>query len=181
MKNKTLLFFDQEFSGLHQNTTLISLGIVSECGKTFYAEYNDYSVMQCNDWIKENVLANLNLEAYSNNQSLKDWKIKGNSAQIKEALTTWLAQFDKIKMVSDCLAYDWVLFCEIFGGAFGIPENIHYIPVYICTMFEDRDIDPDINREEFADLKNGSIKHNALWDAFVIMECYYRLKKITIK
>jgi DNA polymerase III epsilon subunit-like protein len=34
---KTKIFFDTEFTGLHQKTTLISIGLVSECGKTFYA------------------------------------------------------------------------------------------------------------------------------------------------
>lgn len=50
------LFFDTEFTGLHQNTTLISIGIVSECGKTFYAECLDFDESQVNEWIRENVL-----------------------------------------------------------------------------------------------------------------------------
>ena len=49
------LFFDMEFTGLHKNTTPISIGIVSEGGKTFYAEFTDYDESQCDDWIKENV------------------------------------------------------------------------------------------------------------------------------
>jgi hypothetical protein len=35
------IFFDTEFSGLHKNTTLISIGCISEDGKTFYAELED--------------------------------------------------------------------------------------------------------------------------------------------
>ena len=31
----TKIFLDTEFTGLHQKTTLISLGLVSECGETF--------------------------------------------------------------------------------------------------------------------------------------------------
>ena len=50
---KTKIFFDTEFTGLHQNTTLISIGLVSECGKTFYAEFNDYDFNQVDDWLKE--------------------------------------------------------------------------------------------------------------------------------
>ena len=50
---KTKLFFDTEFTGLHKNTTLISIGIISEDGKTFYAELNDYDINQISDdnWI----------------------------------------------------------------------------------------------------------------------------------
>lgn len=53
------LFFDMEFTGLHKNTTPISIGIVSEDGKKFYAEFADYDRNQCNDWILENVIAHM--------------------------------------------------------------------------------------------------------------------------
>ena len=36
------LFFDTEFTGLHKDTTLVSIGIVSEDGKKFYAEFTDF-------------------------------------------------------------------------------------------------------------------------------------------
>jgi hypothetical protein len=40
MKN-TKLFLDTEFTGLHQNTTLISIGLIADTGDTFYAELTD--------------------------------------------------------------------------------------------------------------------------------------------
>lgn len=40
------VFFDTEFTGLHQKTTLISIGLISEDGKTFYAELTDYDQTQ---------------------------------------------------------------------------------------------------------------------------------------
>lgn len=50
----------------------------------------------------------------------------------------------------------------------------------ICTMFEDRGIDPDISREEFVSDMGGEPievkKHNALYDAIVIKMCYTKLK-----
>ena len=36
----TKIFFDTEFTGLHQKTTLISIGLIAETGETFYAELN---------------------------------------------------------------------------------------------------------------------------------------------
>lgn len=50
------VFFDTEFTGLHKNTTLISLGCVDENGRTFYAEFTDYDKSQVDDWINENVI-----------------------------------------------------------------------------------------------------------------------------
>lgn len=55
------LFFDTEFTGLRKDTTLISIGIVSEDGRKFYAELTDYNENQCNKWINENVVKNLHL------------------------------------------------------------------------------------------------------------------------
>ena len=51
--DKTKVYFDCEFTGLHQNTTLISIGLVSERGNYFYAEFTDYNKDQVNDWIRE--------------------------------------------------------------------------------------------------------------------------------
>ena len=57
------LFFDTEFTGLHKNTTLVSIGIIdSEGSKAFYAELTDYDATQIDDWLRENVISNLLLE-----------------------------------------------------------------------------------------------------------------------
>ena len=52
------IFFDTEFTGLHQNTTLISIGCIDENGRTFYAESTDYDRSQVDDWIQKNVITN---------------------------------------------------------------------------------------------------------------------------
>jgi hypothetical protein len=194
---KTKLFLDLEFTGLHQATTPISLGIISECGKTFYAEFTDYDRTQLNDWLDDNVIPSTWVAIHNPITSMGEvtgenrWADKhvfGSSDYIKPFLEEWLSQFEKIVIWSDCLAYDWVLFNQIWGHAFSIPKNIYYIAMDICTVFEMKGIDPDISREEYCeiftyleekteglheDLK--SIKHNALWDAFIIRECYNKL------
>lgn len=172
----TKIYFDTEFTGLHQKTTLISMGLISECGKKFYAEFTDYDGEQIDNWLEENVIANLTLSRLSNIASLEDWKILGDTKDIKSAITVWLAQFESVEIWSDCLSYDWVLFCQIFGHAFNIPKNVYYIPFDICTLFKAKGIDPDINREQFSGMVDGSKKHNALWDAEVIKGCCEKLQ-----
>jgi hypothetical protein len=44
---------------VHQNTTLISIGLIADTGDTFYAELTDYDPDQIDDWLQENVLNNL--------------------------------------------------------------------------------------------------------------------------
>lgn len=182
----TKIFFDTEFTGLHQNTTLISIGLIAETGQTFYAELTDYDKSQIDEWLQTNVIENqfLNEKEHSYDvmrPSTGDWYFKGISEHLKALLTNWLSQFEKVEMWSDCLAYDWVLFCQLFGHAFNIPSNVYYMPFDICTLFKIKGINPDINRERFSEVVTNEIenksytKHNALWDAKVIKACYEKL------
>lgn len=163
---------------MHQNTTLISIGLVAEDGKTFYAELYDYDKTQVDEWIRDNVIANTSYLKESGNQetasvSMSDYYCPGSTNTIKTALSEWLDQWDHVEMWSDCLAYDWVLFNQLFGHAFNIPKNVYYIPFDICTLMLIKGVDPDINREEFSNMTGD--KHNALHDAKVIKACYEKL------
>ena len=182
--SKTKIFFDTEFTGLHQKTTLISIGLISECGKTFYAELTDYDKSQIDDWLQKNVIDNLILnenEHGLNSSSLNgDNKLYlGKTFDVKLSLQNWFSQFEQVEIWSDCLSYDWVLFNQFFGHAFNIPENVYYIPFDICTLFYAKGIDPDISREEYSGMTKNSVKHNALWDAKVIRECFFKLQNFS--
>ena len=178
---RTRIFFDSEFTWLHQKTTLISIGFVSECGKTFYAEFTDYNKDQIDEWLQKNVINKLihdpGLERYYG--GYETMNVIGKTFDIEIKLRDWFNQFDNVEIWGDCLSYDWVLFCQIFGNAFSIPENVYYIPFDICTLFYEKGIDPDINREEYSEmLNNNNSKHYALWDAKVIKQCFNKLQNI---
>lgn len=175
----TKIFLDSEFTSLRQDTTLISIGLISENGKSFYAEFNDYNqdLIDSDPWLIENVINNLlyNTEYF---KSVADKVIYGNTIQVRIALKEWLRQFDQIEIWSDCLAYDWVLFNDLFGRYYGsLPKNVSYIPFDICTLMKIKGIDPDINREEFINNSVIGKKHNSLYDARVIKACYEKLIK----
>lgn len=161
------VFLDTEFTGLHKGTTLISIGLVAENGDRFYAELDDFDRDQLDPWLSENII-----------DKLTGKNVMGKS-ELAVQLREFLGKYDTVEMWSDCLAYDWVLFNDIFGGAFDIPKNVYYIPFDICTLFKIKGIDPDINREEFAAISaTNAQKHNALWDARVIKACYDRLQEL---
>ena len=172
------IFLDTEFTGLHAKTTLISIGMVAEDGAKFYAELNDYDESQLDDWLRDNVIANLRLDQNSIHEvkyiSGDSLEMTGNANDLKREITQWLYQFDHVEIWSDCLAYDWVLFNNIWGHAFDIPKNIYYIPFDICTLMKIKGIDPDISREEFSGVTGGN-KHNALFDAEVQMKIYNKI------
>lgn len=182
------IYFDTEFTGLHKDTTLISIGLISEDGKTFYAEFNDYDKSQCDKWIHENVINNLFLDIDGvHSDSYSDTKIKGKKSLIKFYLSMWLSQFDGIQLVSDVCHYDMVLFIDIFGSAWDLPKNInpscHDINQDIAEWCNKSEKDAfDLNREHFllysdddSELPIGD-KHNALYDAKVIKGIYEVVK-----
>jgi hypothetical protein len=169
------VFFDTEFTGLHQNTTLISIGLVTEYGEEFYAEFTDYDQSQVDGWLQDNVIANLTIPDEEGEQRVNHFK--GDTAYIREKLESWLTNLGPVEMWSDCLSYDWVLFNQLWGHAFNIPKNVYYIPFDICTMFKLKGEDPDVSREEFAGTSEwaSDSKHNALHDARVIRACFRKL------
>lgn len=172
------IFFDTEFTGLQKNTTLISMGCVTETGETFYAEFKDYDRTQINDWLQENVIRNLCLLSTSEDLPTMTGDGKGNVTiigekwQVARLFWEWVRHFDNVEMWSDVLAYDWFLFRDLFSDGY-YPENVYYIPFDIATLMKIKGVDPDVNREEYAGIEGK--KHNALHDAKVIKACYERL------
>ena len=208
----TRLYFDTEFTGLKQKTTLISIGIVSENGRQFYAEFRDYDRSMVDSWISENVISKLKhtdffakhkkenyhefqdrdngryeVEVVYGNQLPKEFNFSvndstiyecaGSKAFVAEMLKRWISQFGKCELYSDVYAYDWVLFCDLFGGALNIPENVYYIPQDLATSFRQNGIDPDISRAEFADASPVAL-HNALADAWMIKGCFEKIESL---
>lgn len=170
------IYFDTEFTGLHKDTTLISIGCVAQNGAIFYAEFLDYDKEQCDSWINKNVIANLSLPVPIGNEEPYyeairrvtnpvpndlykgyDCIMNGDKKQIKEELLRWLEQFDDaIQFVSDVCHYDFVLLVDIFGNAFNLPEFVnpscHDINQDIARYHSISDFDAfDMRREDFID------------------------------
>lgn len=178
------IFFDTEFTGLHQNTTLVSIGLVSDEGERFYAELTDFDDSQCDEWITKNVLnhlivsGNVKLEAELEQDGMTTTVI-GNKEYVREQLLEWLDNYkDNIQFVSDVCHYDMVLLCDLLaGGAILLPQYINPFCHDLCqdiAMILDISEKAafDISREQLLtdrgiDLPKGQ-KHNALYDAEVI-------------
>ena len=171
------IFFDTEFTGLRKDTTLISIGLVAENGEEFYAEFSDYNDCLVDAWIKENVIDNLYCT-----KGITDAPnyYYGTKWEIREYLENWLRQFSSVELVSDVCHYDMVLFIDIFGDAFSIPENVcpccydinQDIASYYGISLEEAF---DMSREkiiEDANIEISGDKHNALYDAKVISFIY---------
>ena len=88
------IYFDTEFTGLHQRTTLNSIGLISETGKTFYGEFADYDKTQIDEWIQKDVIDNTLFLKKDNNitfssTSLDEYCHVGASNGITSDLKDW--------------------------------------------------------------------------------------------
>lgn len=184
------VFFDTEFTGLHKNTSLISLGLVDEDGRVFYAEFCDYDKSQVGDWVRDNVIKHL-MHSGSDGISSAGWLkdehcmvVYGDRNFVVKHLKVWLSKYQNVQLVSDVCHYDMVLFIDLFGSAFDLPSNVcpscHDINQDIADYMGISEKEAfDINRELFLGPYISNIKgkkHNALYDAKVIKGIYNKIK-----
>lgn len=180
----SVVFLDTEFTGLHQSTTLISLALYIDEQNYFYAELNDYDPSQVFEWLEEHVLPKLIFkQEHAAYIEISDTQIqmKSRTEEVREQLKEWLAHYEIIEIWADVMAYDWVLFCQLFGGAFNIPDNVFYAPFDLATLFRIKGlIEPlgkyerDVKRFEFAGIDDEK-QHHALEDARVEKICWDKL------
>ena len=179
------IFFDTEFTGLHKNTELISIGLIAENGNTFYGEITNYDKTQVDNWIQENVINNLKHNGHHIIEETKEsYEISMNFEDVSFALNKWLKQFDEVEWVSDVCHYDMVLLIDLLtnhGNALELPYGkinsaCHDINQDIAEAYHISEILAfDKSREEI--LKESKIeitgeKHNSLYDAKVIKAIY---------
>jgi hypothetical protein len=139
-------FLDTEFNERGPNfpVQLISIGIVSEDGREFYAHSANYDVEACNPWVRENVLPHL---AEESRMSL--WNI---AASLKLFVGN-----DTPEFWGYYCDYDWVVFAQIFGTMIDLPTGW---PMYCRDLKQwcDQLGDPKLPEQ-------SSTEHNALHDA----------------
>ena len=166
------IFFDEEFTGLTKDNDLISVGLISENNDIFYAEFSDYDINKCSDWVKENVIANL-MNVYDD-RVLYDSKLN-----ISLELQKWLNQFNNIEFISDVCYCDFVNLIDLItNNALNFKYNAvcHDINQDIAKYYNISEKEAfDKNRENIIDEIPYGEKHNSLYDAKVIKMIYERI------
>lgn len=114
-KPVTRFFLDTEFieSGPSRPIELISIGIASERGERFYEISSEFNAGRASEWVQTNVLAKL--------------------GPIEKRFALPLDRIaERVKLfIGDAMpefwgyycAYDWVLFCMIFGSMLDLPKG----------------------------------------------------------
>lgn len=114
-----IYFLDTEFieSGPRKPIHLLSIALVSETGREYYAESADAPRVEANDWVRVNVFPLLNKILPT-----PDYQIA------KDILAFCNPQkYGKPEFWGYYADYDWVVFCQLFGAMSQLPEGF---PMY---------------------------------------------------
>lgn len=123
LKKRTRFFIDTEFleAGSSQPVHFVSLGVVAEDGRTYYAECSETDLSLANDWVKKNVVP-----------YLRGGEFAKTRAQIRDELVFFIgAQKRRPEFWGYFSAYDWVVFAQIFGTMVQLPQGM---PMHCCDL-----------------------------------------------
>lgn len=87
--------------------------------KSFYAEFTDFDINRCDDWVKENVVGKLIHEGITDerNMSVNNTSFRNYTSNIGEYLKIWLSQFSdyEIQIIVDCGTWDFYWFLQLIA------------------------------------------------------------------
>lgn len=152
------IFFDTEFTQLSHEAKLISVGLVSEDGREFYAELADtWDLNDCSEFVKCEVLPHLE---------------GGNSlmtlAELCLNMGNWLESFEiPVSLVTDAPTWDWPWIDYIFDEKNLLPANLQATPV----AFFPKKLDAQLLRHHC-----HFRSHNALDDAKILRLLWFERK-----
>lgn len=141
-------WIDSEFHEEQDSLELISIGIVAEDGREYYAESSDYNRARAHPWLQENVIPQL----------LPYSKTKPRSLIASEVLQFCDPErYGKPEFWGYYADYDWVVFCWLFGAMVDLPDGF---PMYCRDIKQWADMlgNPELPKQK-------SAEHDALADA----------------
>lgn len=166
MGKRMRVFYDTEFREDGVVIDLISIGMIREDGKEFYAvstEFTGFKVLE-NPWLMENVMSSIGHEVVSVEEYKEpiDLVITDSAAMTREQIRDGIVDF-----VSDIWpefwawygAYDHVALCQLFGKMIDLPSNF---PMFTCDIKQEQKR-LGVSKDSMPVQSEG--KHNALDDA----------------
>jgi len=118
-------FIDTEFAERQGSIDLISLGIVAEDGREFYAESSEFRDSMANDWVRANVCTKLWSRGDESRHEFFPDVFTGifeDRASIGRSVLSFIGE-DKPEFWGYYADYDWVVFCWLFGAMVDLPNG----------------------------------------------------------
>lgn len=109
-------FYDTEFIEDGRTIELVSIGIVAEDGREYYAVSTDFDSSKANAWVRDNVLAKLpspNDAVWKSRETIRS-EVHGflTAGRRTPELWAWVG------------AYDHVVLAQLWGDMTGLPREI---------------------------------------------------------
>lgn len=189
-------FFDTEFIENGKTIDLISIGIVAEDGRKYYAISKDFNPNEADDWVVRNVLNKLPPMLLGDKLTHDSWwrKLKWNTpkinyldspnriakarywksnTQIKEDILQFcnIEKYGIPEFWAYYADYDWVVFCRLFGKMIDLPKGF---PMYCNDL---KQLIEHLNINEDIDIIPNLNEHNALADAEYNQRLYEYITK----
>jgi len=186
-------FIDTEFKEKPNTIDLISIGIVCEDGREYYALNKDFNLKEVwnDEWLRENVLLPIYIEHVHgdmrNHVSFSRNSIKGIlkgfgksmneiASEIKDfcyySYSEAQIENANIQFYGYYADYDWVVFCWIFGRMMDLPKGFPMYCKDLKQMMDDKLLDKDWKRKNCPDPEG---EHNALVDAKWNLELFNQI------
>lgn len=161
-------FLDTEFieRGRQHPIELISIGIVAEDGREFYAISNEFDAATANDWVKENVLPHTFIQT-------DGIYVIHSRERIAHRIRDFIGD-SKPEFWGYYADYDWVVFCQMFGAMIDLPKGW---PMYCRDI---KQLCDDLGNPKLP--TQGKGEHNALADArwnrsaYEFLKCFQGVK-----
>ncbi|MFC8531911.1 3'-5' exoribonuclease domain-containing protein [Nocardia sp. NPDC057227] len=159
--------YDTEFLEDGKTIALISIGIVSESGREYYAVNRDVPVRRIRKqpWLMENVVPGLPKPAGDwNNHMPRSWLFDYHNRAVKKRdriaaeVREFLLAEGPPELWADYGAYDHIALCQLFGRMIDLPEGL---PMFTHDLQQALESAP----EGFVVPQQESGLHNALEDA----------------
>lgn len=164
-----LIFCDTEFTGLDQiKPDLISIALVDEKGREFYAETPPASYqVQLSEWVHNNVVCHLWGGKYI--QTLE---------QIRGRMFPWIAATrEKAIIVSDCPDSDFTLLKRLLGEAW--PKNLSKESMLFTPWSMGDEKQPELTKVMEGYFTPERPRHHALHDAHALRAMAMRAQSVT--
>lgn len=153
-------WFDTEFIEDGKTIDLISIGVVAEDGREFYAESNECDLSRASDWVKANVIPHL-VHSY-------DGRIHMSRTAIGEKLIEFMGA--KPEIWAYYADYDWVALCQLYGTMMDLPKGW---PMYCRDV---KQLCDSLGNPRLP--KQSTTEHNALADARWTKEAWAFLQTV---
>lgn len=168
-------FFDTEFHEDASGVELISIGIVADDGREFYAINNEYDPKRATEWLKQNVIANLIPKGLVVTPFLAPDEI---GAAIRgfcyPASEEWA--YGTTEFWGYYAAYDWYLLCRLMGGMLNTPKGWPYYAKDVIVLADHLRIpraalppDPQDEHNALADARWNKAAYDAIRAMFPVV------------